>query len=133
MLSNSTNNLLNLKGVKIKNIKNFNSLIEIYIETKPKNHICPCCGAKTPRIHDYRNQVIKDLPIQFKNVNIILHKRRYVCSCGKRFYESYDFLPKYHRITNILAFYICTELKKTKSMKEIAMNANVSISSVMRL
>ncbi|QSX06932.1 transposase family protein [Sedimentibacter sp. zth1] len=48
-------------------------------------------------------------------------------------YESYDFLPKYHRITNRLAFYICTELKKTKSMKEIAMDTNVSISSVMSL
>ena len=133
MLSNCINNLLNLKGVKIKNIKNSDFSIDVYIETKPKDHVCPCCGSKTHRIHDYRNQSIKDLPIQFKSVNIILRKRRYVCSCGKKFSEHYDFLPKYHRMTNRLAFYIITELKKTKSMKEISSTTNVSISTVMRL
>jgi len=69
-------------------------LLDVYIETNPKDHICPCCRSKTHKIHDYRNQTIKDLPIQFKNVNIILHKRRYICSCGKKFYEHYEFLPK---------------------------------------
>ncbi len=36
-------------------------------------------------------------------------------------------------MTNPLAFYIITELKKTKSMKEISSATNVSTSTVMRL
>lgn len=133
MLSNSTKNLLNLKDVIVKNIENFDSHINVFVETTPKEHICPCCGNSTKKIHDYRNQSIKDLPIHFKVVNIILRKRRYVCSCGKKFYEKYDFLPKYRRLSNRLAFYIITELKKTKSMKEVSFAANVSISTVMRI
>jgi len=35
------------------------------ITTDPKEHICPACGAKTSKIHDYREQTIKDLPFQF--------------------------------------------------------------------
>lgn len=36
-------------------------------------------------------------------------------------------------MTNRLAFYIITELKKAKSMNEISSTTNLSISTVMRL
>jgi len=124
---------INLKGVKVKKIIHGDSFIKIFITTKPKEHICPICGCKTSKIHDYREQIIKDLPFQFKHTYLILHKRRYVCSCGKRFYESYDFLPRYHRMTNRLVYYICNELKKTVSMTLVANSANVSVHTVMRV
>ncbi|SHJ71358.1 ISL3 family transposase [Tepidibacter formicigenes] len=133
MHNNFINKLLNLKGVKVTKISHADTFIKIHIETKPKKHTCPACGSMTSRIHDYRNQVIKDLPFQFKHTYLILKKRRYVCSCGKRFYESYDFVPRYHRMTNRLVHYICQELTKLISITEIAKSANVSTSTVMRV
>jgi len=110
------------------------SSIKIFIETDPKEHVCPSCNKATSKIHDYRNQVIKDLPFQFKNTFIVLRKRRYVCPhCGKRFYESYDFSPRYHRMTNRLVSYIINELSKTVSMTTVANNANVSLNTVIRI
>ena len=133
MQSNFIKQLLNLKGVKITKVSHENSFIKIYITTKPHEHSCPVCGSKTSRVHDYREQVIKDLPFQFKHTYLVLRKRRYVCSCGKRFYESYDFLPRYHRMTNRLATFICHELSKLTSMTSVAKAANVSVTTVMRV
>lgn len=133
MHSNSTNNLLNLKGVKVKNIAHSNDFIKIFIETKPKVHICPSCGNSTSKIHDYRNQTIKDLPFQFKHTYLILRKRRYVCTCGKRFYENYEFLPRYHRMTIRLVQYICNQLSKVASLTSIAESVNLSTSTIMRI
>lgn len=62
-----------------------------------------------------------------------LKERGYGCSCSKRFYESYDFLPRYHRMTSRLVHFICNELNKTASMTSIATTANVSISTVIRV
>jgi len=115
------NNLLNLKDVIINKISNEDNSIKIYISTKPKEHICPACSSKTSRVHDYREQIIKDLPIHNKNVYLVLKKRRYVCPhCNKRFYETYDFLPRYYRMTNRLAFFICQQLTKLINMTSVA-------------
>jgi transposase len=131
--SNFITQLLNLKGVKVTKISHEDSFVKIYITTDPKEHTCPACGAKTSKIHDYREQTIKDLPFQFKHTYLVLRKRRYTCSCGKRFYESYDFLPRYHRMTNRLAFFICQELTKLTSLTSVAKVANVSVSTVIRI
>jgi transposase len=133
VLSNSINKLLNLKGVKVRKISHDDSFIRIHINTDPREHCCPACGSATSKIHDYRDQVIKDLPFQFKHIYLILRKRRYICSCGKRFYESYNFLPRYHRMTNRLVHYICQELSKLISMAEVAKSANVSVPTVTRI
>ena len=133
MHSNCINKLLNLKEVKVKKIVHNEKSIHIFIETLPKNHICPSCGASTKKIHDYRQQKIKDLPFQFKHAILYLNKRRYACSCGKRFYESYDFLPRYHRMTSRLTHYICKELTKLVTMTSVADSCNVSITTVARI
>jgi transposase len=131
--SNFIKQLLNLKEVKVTKISHGDSFVKIYIKTDPHEHTCPKCASKTSRVHDYREQIIKDLPFQFKHTYLVLRKRRYVCSCGKRFFESYDFLPRYHRMTNRLAFFICQELSRLTSMTSVANTANVSISTVMRV
>ena len=86
MHSHYTNKLLDIEDVIIKNIRHADTFVKIYLETKPHEQVCPCCGAVTKRIHDYRYQTIKDLPFQLKHCYLVLHKRRYVCKCGKRFY-----------------------------------------------
>jgi len=99
-----------------------------------KTHLCPNCGSTTSKVHDYRTQKIKDVPIQNKKTFIILKKRRYVCkNCGKRFFENLDFLPKYHRITNRLAAYIINELSYMNNMSFVASKANVSSHTVKRI
>lgn len=133
MQSNNNNNLLNLKGVKIKNVVQADSYVSIYLETKPVVQVCPACNKQTSRIHDYRMQKVKDLPLQLKNTYLFLHKRRYMCKCGKKFYEKYDFLPKYSRMTNRLAFQICNLLSETISMKNVSKFCNVSTSTVSRI
>jgi hypothetical protein len=73
--SNFITQLLNLKGIKVTKISHGNSFVKIYITTEPRKHTCPACGSKTSRIHDYREQTIKDLPLQFKHTYLVLRKR----------------------------------------------------------
>jgi transposase len=127
------NKLLNLKELKIKNIIHNESDVKIYIETKAIPQVCPCCGQTTKRIHDYRFQTIKDLPLQMKHCYLILKKRRYRCSCGKRFYEKYKFLARYQQRTTRLTKYIVNELRNSISLKSVAQKANVSIYTVLRI
>ena len=94
-----TEKLLGLQGVEMKNITENEEKYEISIEQPRKTCICPCCGKGTNKIHDYRYQRVKELSAFEKKVVLILRKRRYVCSCGKRFAEPNTFLAKYQRMT----------------------------------
>ena len=100
LYTNSTENLIGLQDLIIKKIETDDKEIHIYGQLERKQHKCPCCGAETNKIHDYREQVIKDIPLYDKHAFIHLQKRRYRCECGKRFYESNSFLPRYYRRTN---------------------------------
>ena len=134
MHSNCIKNLLNLKDVKVRKIKNLDNLVEIYIELPISEHICPCCGNKTSNVHDYYSQPIKDIPIQFKPTNIIYRKRRYHCnSCGKNFYEHNNLVAKYKRRTNRLTAYIVNELRNLDSQSNIAQKCNVSPSVISKM
>ena len=133
MQDNYINILLDLKEAKVKNVEILSDEIYIYIETVAHECKCPCCGKKTAKIHDYRIQKIKDIPYTFKPVIIVLRKRRYACSCGKRFYENYDFLPKYHRMTSRLAACVCNLFTDTISIKKVANLTNLSVTTVTRI
>ena len=63
----STEELIGLQGLIIKKIEANEKEIHIHGELERKTHICPDCGAETDKIHDYRIQVIKDIPIYNKN------------------------------------------------------------------
>jgi len=131
--SNFIKKLLNLKDVKVKNISHGDNFIKINLETSPKPSSCPCCGTATTRVHDYRYQKIKDFPYMDKSIILILKKRRYICSCGKKFYEHYDFLPKYHRMTNRLVAYIVSELSNAVPVTFVAKKSGVSSTTANRI
>lgn len=58
----------------------------------------------------------------------------HVCPCcGKRFFETIPFLPKYQRTSNALWAMALLELSKTASMKSIAERLNVSASTIARI
>lgn len=133
MHSHFTSKLLNLKDCFVYKISHSETAVKISISTKPRPSTCPICGKVTTKVHDYRNQVLKDLPFMTKNTILLLRKRRYACSCGKRIYESYEFLPKYRRMTNRLAAYIVHELRNAIPMAAVADKANVSAHTVSRV
>ena len=133
MHSHYINKLLNIEDVIVRKITHSDDFVKIYLETKPKEQICPCCGSVTKRIHDYRKQTIKDLPFQLKSCYLVLNKRRYACKCGKRFYETYSFLPKYFQRTSRLTAYIASTLHNSQSLKETARQTNVSPATVGRI
>ena len=126
-----TSKLLNLEDVIITNVENVVDQLHIYIELPRDKHVCPACGAVTDRIHDYRMQVIKDVPLA-RDTFLHLRKRRYRCDCGKRFFEKNTFLPRYYRVTTRLVAEIMFAFKKVISAKEIGCRYNVSAVTAMR-
>ena len=134
MLSNCIKDLLNLKGVIVKSIKNLKDIVEVYIELPISEQICPSCGTITSKVHDYYTQPIKDIPIQFKHTNLIYRKRRYECPCCKKnFYEKNDIVLKYHRRTIRLTGFIVDELRTLDSVTNISKRSNVSTSVISKM
>lgn len=133
MHNHCINKLLNIEDVIVKKIIHADHYVKILLETKPKEHPCPACGRYTKRVHDYRMQTIKDLPFQMKHCYLVLRKRRYVCSCGKKFYESYSFLPRYFQRTSRLTSFIAATLHDSVSVSSVAKTCNVSTTTVNRI
>jgi len=134
LLFHYSQKILNLSDVIIKNISHSPDTTTYEIEMIRKPHTCPCCGHLTNSIHDYRIQKIKDISAFGSHTFLLLRKRRYICkSCGKRFYEHIDFLPRYYRITKRLALYILSQLASTVSFKSVAESLNLSSTTVTRI
>lgn len=127
-----TEKIVGLQDLIIKKVETNEKEIHIYGQLERKPHKCPCCGADTAKIHDYREQVIKDIPLYDKYVFIHLKKRRYRCDCGKRFYESNQFLPRYYRRTNRLSAHILDRLRKLITFTDVGKEVNLSTTTVMR-
>lgn len=134
LYTNITGKLLGLQDVIVKNVEETVDSKYIHIELPRKVHSCPCCGTSTDKIHDYRNQKIKDIPMQGKNTYLVLRKRRYVCpDCNKRFYEEIKFVPKKHQITQRLMLQVFDKLKNVHSFTSVAKDLNISTSTVIRI
>ena len=83
-----TEKLLGLQDLIVTNIEENEQEIHIYAEMKRKAHNCICCGTATDTVHDYRKQIINDIPAFGKTVTIVLriYKRckrsQHVCFNG---------------------------------------------------
>lgn len=127
-------NLLFLKDVNIDSIRQYDNYYEISISKPVSSHKCPVCGTQTIKIHDYRYQRIKDIPFLNKPLHLLYRKRRYRCTeCGKRFYETADFIGKYQRMTHRLIEAIIEKLRTNYSMTSIAKDFGISSSTVARI
>lgn len=134
MLSNCINNLLNLKELIIKKVKNSKNYVEVYAELPILEQICPCCGCSTSKIHDHYTQKIKDIPIQFKPTTIFLKKTRYECkNCGKSFYPKNNFIAKYKRKSKRLVYYIVDQLKNNIAASTIAKSLNIDVGFISKM
>ena len=126
--------LLELKGVRVTNVDNNPKETKITIECPVSTHVCPSCGENTNRVHDYRLQVIKDIPIHTKPTFLVYRRRRYKCiHCQKRFSENNDFVAKYQHKTSRLNLFILDKLKNLVSMSFISKEFHVSIPTVARI
>ena len=54
--------VLGFKDVNVTKFENIHREKHIYLTMKQRIHICPECGCPTSKIHDYRTQLVKDLP-----------------------------------------------------------------------
>jgi len=129
-----TENCLGLKDIILDKTEEIDFTKHFYIHMEKRIHKCPNCGCYTSKVHDYRYQVIKDIPAFGLRTVLHLKKRRHVCpECNKKFYEDVHFLPKYQRSTNRLWTYTVSLLTKAVSMKYIAQEIGMSITSVARM
>ena len=131
LMKDYTSKLLNLEEVIITNVEIIADQLHIHLELPRAAHTCPVCGATTDRIHDYRTQTIKDVPLA-RDTFLHLRKRRYRCACGKRFFEKNTFLPRYYRVTSRLVSEILFSFKKLIPATEIGSRFNVSAVTAMR-
>ena len=132
-MGNYTAELLGLEDVIVENVYEDSKGCHIEIILPRRKHCCPCCNAKTDRIHDYRLQIVKDLDIHGSHTYLHIKKRRYVCEeCGKKFYEENYFLPRYHRITNRAVGKIINDFRASHTAKDIGADNNVSGQTALR-
>ena len=70
-------------------LKNTWIALQLHVSLAKKEQVCPSCGVKTIKVHDYRIQKVKHLK-WFERLTIFFYKRRrYVCVCGKRFSQAW--------------------------------------------
>ena len=129
-----TQKILNLQGVLVKNVTHSHFFTMIDIEMPVSTHTCPCCGTHTSYIHDYRRQLIRDIPAFGQPIILNYRRRRYRCPhCGKCFSEQHPFVPRYHRMTSRLVAHIINQLRCECSFTSVAKSVNLSVSTVIRV
>lgn len=132
--TNIISDFLGLRNVSVTGFLEKDNFVDVYLSTNASNHVCPCCGKSTSRVHDYRQQIVKHSFFRNKQIRLILKKRRYFCPhCEKRFLETYHFLPKYYRCSNTLICNVLSQLRAKLSFKDIALYNGVSTNVVFRL
>ncbi len=90
-------NLPGLEDVIITRTEELEGSYYLHVKLPIKKHKCPACGELTSRVHDYRTQKIQHLKLFERTTYLLYRKRRYVCSCGKRFAEENNIVNRYQR------------------------------------
>ncbi|MBE3568734.1 MAG: ISL3 family transposase [Bacillales bacterium] len=129
------NFIMNIPGLKdciVTKVEERSGEVLIYVEMERKSHRCPKCGQKTNRVHDYRWQKIKHLK-WFERMTYIWYKRRrYVCTCGKRFSEKNTFVKRYQRTSNEWNQAVAIRSITGKTFKEVGDIYGTSSTTVIR-
>lgn len=132
-MNNIITKLIGLEGVILTKVEEKVTERHLWIELPRKAHSCPVCGESTDKVHDYREQKVKDTKSFDKHTILHLRKRRYSCpACGKRFFEDNSFLPRYYRITSRLLAKILNDFRSIRSATDIAKENNISVTTALR-
>lgn len=121
-----------LEDVQVTKMEKIEDGIAFHVELEPTPHSCPSCLAITNKVHDYRIQKIKHLKI-FERLSVIFYrKRRYACSCGKKFFEKNSFIERYQRFSSEWNRAVKIRSIKGKTFKETADIYGTSSSTIVR-
>ena len=52
-------NILEIKDLIITNVESYPEEMHIYFKIERRDHVCPCCGAVTNKVHDYRTEKVE--------------------------------------------------------------------------
>ena len=129
---NSNMDFPGLKGVNIDKLEQIEERIVLHVSLPKQVHICPSCGSKTVKIHDYRLQKIKHLKWFERLTTLFYKRRRYVCACGKRFSEKNPFVERYQRFSKEANQAMHIRSVKAKTFKEAAETVGTSSSTIIR-
>ena len=131
---NCTADLLGLKDVIVTKVEHANTQIHVWLEPVLKMQVCPACLHETKRTHSYREQLVKDLPLQGLHCLLHLRKRRYYCPhCGTAFQEKLSFLARYQRNTKRLTSKVLSDYSCEHSTVSIAQRNGISAGTAVRI
>ncbi|WP_078592795.1 ISL3 family transposase [Evansella clarkii] len=121
-----------LEDVTITKTETVEDSFHLHVELKVTHHRCPACGEKTKRVHDYRIQKIKHLKI-FERISYLFYrKRRYKCTCGKRFPEKTHIVERYQRHSAEWNQAMGLRVIQGKNFKDTALQFHTSPSTAIR-
>ncbi len=104
--------LLGLPEFCVKNSWDLGWAYGIRVIKKNEFEICPSCWHATNKVHDKREQRIRDIPIRGKATILFLLKRRFRCNtCFKVFIEKYESIEFYGRMTIRFKRYIGSQYR----------------------
>lgn len=125
--------MLEIEDLIVDEIDSSSTSTHIFFHLARRDQICPCCGALTNKVHDYRTSILKDSPFQGRHLLLHYKKRRYHCdACNSHFLEPFSLLPKHCRITNRLGFLAIHQLRNTMNVSSVATALGISSSTVFR-
>lgn len=105
----------------------------IHYRTTTEFVICSCCGQLVSKLHDYRVTRAKHYLCGQQPLVISIKKKRFHCDdCNVNITENIKDIEKNCFISNALKRSIAYSLKKTSSLKQIAIDQNVSYTSIYR-
>ena len=114
----------NIKDVKKGNITYY------YVRLKNNGGKCKYCGEYITKVDSYKTKTIPHT----KNVIIKYKARRFICKCGKTFYEEDPFKSKDYKLSDNAVEYILTEIKRyNHNFSEIAQSLNISVTKVIEV
>lgn len=134
MQINSITKVLNIKGLKITKFEEDDKTNVFYGELINHRNNCPMCKSTNIETHDYRIQLIRDIPLRDKKTLIAFKRKRFKCKCcGKKFETKAKFVSSKCQMTDRLKFRILKHCRQMISLEEIAKNNFVSVNTVSRI
>ncbi|MFB9220637.1 helix-turn-helix domain-containing protein [Kurthia sibirica] len=112
-------NIPGLKDILVTKMEEIEGKYALFIEMPKHSPICPACQSITSKVQDDRIQKMNHLK-WFERLTVLYYKRRrYVCSCGKRFSK------EWHQAIQMLCV-------KSPTFQSVAEKMGTSSSTVIR-
>jgi transposase len=93
--------LINLEGVKFKDIHIQEDTIDVFVVSRHDVHLCPECSRPTSRLVDTKPKVYRDLDLSGRTCRIEIDQRRFECvHCFCTFTEPLSFAESYRHYTS---------------------------------